>query len=86
MMLSCRDVTEQATDAEEGALPPLRRLLFRLHVLVCRHCRAYLRQMRQVRALLRTLGEAVDPAAGATPALAPSLRSAFREASARRPR
>ncbi len=53
-MLNCRELTELITDYLEGRLPLSRRLSFRLHVMMCRHCRAYLRQMRLT---IRTLGK-----------------------------
>ncbi len=45
-MLTCRDLTEQCTDYLEGRLPFGQRLGFQLHLAMCRHCRAYLRQLR----------------------------------------
>lgn len=45
-MLTCRDITELITDYIEGRLSLLQRLRFQLHLGMCRHCRAYLRQMK----------------------------------------
>ncbi len=45
-MLTCKELTEVITDYLEGRLTLGRRLSFRLHVMICRPCRAYLRQMR----------------------------------------
>lgn len=51
-MLTCREMTELITDYLEKRLPLRKRLLFRMHIGMCRHCRAYLRQMKlTVRAL-----------------------------------
>ena len=57
-MLRCREVTELVgTDA--GARAPLRtRLAVRLHLLMCRHCRAYVRSLRQLAAAARRLATA----------------------------
>ncbi len=52
-MLSCRDLTEHATDYMEGALPVRTRLAVRLHLILCAMCRAYLLQLRRTSALLR---------------------------------
>lgn len=52
-MLTCRELTELITDYLEGRMPLMQRLRFQLHLGMCRHCRAYLRQMR---ATVRTLG------------------------------
>ncbi len=46
-------MTELVTDYLEGRLPLPRRVRFQLHLGMCRHCRAYLRQMK---ATIRTLG------------------------------
>lgn len=52
-MLSCQQITELITDYLEGRLSFGRRLRFQMHLGMCRHCRAYLRQMRLT---IRTLG------------------------------
>jgi len=52
-MLTCKELTELITDYAEGRLSLSRRIAFRLHVMMCRHCRAYLRQMKLT---IRTLG------------------------------
>lgn len=49
MMPSCRDVTRLATALDEGALPWSERLLLRLHLMMCAHCRRYVAQLRLVR-------------------------------------
>jgi hypothetical protein len=51
-MLTCKELTELVTDYLEGRLPLGRNLSFGLHVMMCRHCREYLHQMKlAVRAL-----------------------------------
>ncbi len=45
-MLTCQQLTEVVTDYLEGRLPLGKWLGFQLHVGMCRHCRAYLKQMR----------------------------------------
>lgn len=52
-MLTCRDLTEHATNYMEGTLPLRTRLAVRLHLFLCGMCRAYLRQLRRTVALLR---------------------------------
>jgi anti-sigma factor RsiW len=54
-MLSCREVTDKASDYLDAALPPGQRMALRLHLSVCRHCRRYLRQLRATVAALRHL-------------------------------
>jgi predicted anti-sigma-YlaC factor YlaD len=61
-MLTCREVTEVVTDYLEGSLSFAQRLRFHLHVGMCRHCRAYLRQMKlTIRALGELPGEPTSP-------------------------
>ena len=51
-VLKCRDVPELATDYVEGALGRRARLAMRLHLLICRMCRAYMDQIAKTRRLL----------------------------------
>lgn len=56
-MLTCAEVTELVTSYLEGEMAWRRRVAFRLHLGWCRHCRAYLRQMRST---VRVLGRVPD--------------------------
>ncbi len=61
-MLTCRDLTELVTDYVEGRLSFLDRLRFQMHVGMCRHCRAYLRQFKQtITTLARSPREPIPP-------------------------
>jgi len=73
-MLRCRDVTELTTEFLERRLPPARRMAFRLHVAMCRHCRAYLAQIRTVIRSLRSL-----PASVVAPEVHERLMTGFRK-------
>ncbi len=57
MRLTCREVTERASELLDGTLSPVERLTLRAHLAVCRNCRAYLDQLRRTVASLRTLSE-----------------------------
>lgn len=57
-MLNCRDISERASDFLEAALPLRIRLQIRMHLLMCRFCREYVRQMALV---VRTLGRLPRP-------------------------
>lgn len=60
-MLTCRELTELVTDYLEGRPSLWERVRFELHLAGCRHCRAYLQQMRQtIQALGALPGEAVS--------------------------
>lgn len=55
---SCKEVCEHADDYidVDGGAPPGRRLGFRLHLLICKHCRRFLRQLRLVMGAAPSLG------------------------------
>lgn len=72
-MLTCRELTELATDYLEGRMPLRRRVAFWFHVAMCGHCRAYLRQMK---ATVRTLGRL--PADPIPPEVAKAMLHQFR--------
>ena len=57
-MLTCQELTDLVTDYLEGRQSLMQRLRFELHLGMCRHCRAYLRQMKHT---IRTLGKLPEP-------------------------
>jgi predicted anti-sigma-YlaC factor YlaD len=56
-MLTCKQLTELVTEYLEGRMSLADRMRFQLHLGMCRHCRAYVRQMKQT---IRTLGKLPD--------------------------
>ncbi len=60
-MLTCRELTELVTDYVEGRQTFVERMRFELHLGMCRHCRAYLRQMRDTVQILGNLPEEAIP-------------------------
>lgn len=46
-MLSCKDVSEQASEYIDGKMPFLKRMQMRLHLAVCAHCRSFMSQMKR---------------------------------------
>ncbi len=60
-MLTCRELTELVTDYLEGRLSLAQQMRFQLHIGMCRHCRAYLRQMRGTIQALGSLPEEPVP-------------------------
>jgi predicted anti-sigma-YlaC factor YlaD len=73
-MLTCKELTEIATDYLEQDLSWGERLRVHVHLWMCRHCRRYLQQMRKVIALLRRLPKEPVP-----PNLLEKLLPQFRE-------
>ena len=56
-MLTCMDITELITNYLEGRLSLMDRIRFRMHIMMCRHCREYLNQMKIT---IRTVGKLPD--------------------------
>lgn len=52
-MLSCSEVTRHASDYLDRDLPRLVRWRIRLHLLMCEHCRRFLRQLELTRLAVR---------------------------------
>lgn len=63
-MLNCREISELASGFVDGDLPLSTRMQVRLHLLLCRFCREYVRQMALV---IRTLPRLPGPASGESP-------------------
>jgi hypothetical protein len=52
-MLSCREVSDLAAELLEGRARLPQRMAARWHLMSCRHCRQYLRQLRLTIGILR---------------------------------
>lgn len=59
-MFRCSEVAERASRLIDGELGPWQRLNMRLHLAMCRGCRAFIEQMRITRDLTRMAGEPDD--------------------------
>ncbi len=60
-MLSCRAVVQDADRLLAGELTWQRRLALKIHLLMCHHCRRYMRQLRVlIRAVPLMHGRAND--------------------------
>ena len=57
-MLTCKEITELVTAYAEGQLGLMDRLRFRMHIGMCKHCRAYVRQLQ---ATAKALGKLPEP-------------------------
>lgn len=51
-MLKCREVVDNADQLLDGVISRRQRFALKMHLLMCRHCRRYVRQLR---ALLRAV-------------------------------
>lgn len=71
--MNCREISERASDFIDAALPWHVRLEVRLHLMMCRFCREYVRQMELIAQTLRRL-----PLRGPAPGLDQQLLDRFR--------
>ncbi|WP_395816814.1 anti-sigma factor family protein [Devosia sp.] len=76
-MLTCKELSERATDYLENALSPAQRAGIKMHLLMCKHCQAYVDQLAKTVKLLKAAG---DSAAELTPD--PALLAKFRSGTA----
>lgn len=60
-MLTCKEVCENATGLTERKTGLWHRLMLRLHLMMCRHCRNFLRQLDLVMGATRRLDEPEAP-------------------------
>ena len=47
-MLNCRDVVADADRLLEGEMSWRERMAIKFHLLMCRHCRRYIRQLKRL--------------------------------------
>lgn len=52
-MLSCKDVTRLVSESMDRSLPPGKRIGVRIHLLLCRFCARYERQLLLIRETVR---------------------------------
>jgi predicted anti-sigma-YlaC factor YlaD len=74
---SCREITELASQYLDGELGLGTRVLVRMHLLACRHCRRFVEQLRRTIELTRQVPTELGP-----PELEERLITAFRKRAA----
>ena len=60
MMLSCRDVTQLISRSMDASLPVGKRIGVRVHLLICRFCARYEKQLLLIRETVRRLAAAEE--------------------------
>ena len=55
LMLSCKDVTRLISESMDRSLPLRKRIGVRVHLLICKFCARYERQLLQIREMARHL-------------------------------
>lgn len=63
-MLNCRQATENISAQLDDVLSPGERRALRVHLVICRNCRRYLRQMRATVGTVRGLDGFPEPGDG----------------------
>ena len=56
-MLACSEVTRLWATEEIRRAPLTRRLAVRLHLMMCRHCRRYVRELAMIGAAARSMAD-----------------------------
>jgi len=64
MMLSCRDVTQLISRSMDASLPVGERIGVRIHLLMCRFCARYEKQLLLIRETVRSIIAAADTPEG----------------------
>jgi hypothetical protein len=82
--LPCREMTRLASQSLDGDLGRLERLAFKTHILYCRACRRYLRQLLLLRRLIRQIATRLEtievlPGPGLPDEVAARIKQALRE-------
>jgi len=63
-MLSCKDVTQLLSESMDTSLPIGKRVGVRFHLLICKFCARYERQLALIRETVRHLVAAEETAGG----------------------
>jgi hypothetical protein len=80
-MLSCKDVTKLVSESMDRSLPLGKRVGVRLHLLICRFCERYRRQLLRLREASRQLALAGEMPGKLFPGtLSPEARDRIRRA------
>jgi len=75
MMLTCKDVTRLISDSMDRSLPLGKRIGVRLHLMICRFCARYERQLLLIRDTVRRIADPPDPPGALPPdTLSPEAR------------
>lgn len=81
MMLSCRDVTQLISRSMDASLPVGKRIGVRVHLLICRFCARYEKQLLLIRETMRRVAAAEElPGGPSAEALSEDARGRIRQA------
>ena len=60
-MFHCKDVSEKISLSMDASLPLLQRIGIRFHLMMCRHCSRFHRQLMMLRRICRGIGAELPP-------------------------
>lgn len=60
-MLTCKELVARSSDFIDEQLNLGERLMVRQHLLFCRNCRRFIKQMQLARATVRAMPQAAEP-------------------------
>ena len=69
-MMMCRDIVDAMTDAQEGKLGGLRKVLYGFHMKVCPFCQAHEKQLETTVATMKALPKEAPASSAREKALA----------------
>lgn len=85
-MLSCKEVTHLVSESLDRKLPLWQRLMVRLHLLMCKFCSRFQRQMFFLRDAVRQHSGTDDLEETSFPGLSPEARERIKQTLTRGPR
>ncbi len=60
-MITCKDISDTASDYLEGPTTLLQRLHLRFHLIMCKHCRRYVKQLKLTSEVAQKISEPPEP-------------------------
>lgn len=79
-MLRCEDVSRKVSQSMEATLPLHQRIAIRIHLMMCRHCARFRRQLIALRKISRSI-ETGTPAEPLSAAAKEDIKKALRSTS-----
>jgi len=79
-MLSCKDISHLVSESEDRALTRWENLGVALHLLICRNCRRFSRQMNVLRQALRHFDTGMEKLQDDTDALSAEAKDRIQQA------
>ncbi len=75
-MITCRDISDTASDYLDGPTTFMQRFGLRFHLIVCQHCRRYVKQLNLASRVAQSVSSASEPTDEEIELLVEKLRQA----------